>query len=236
MKTLQRLCSICARGGSKGVKDKNLRLLCSKPLIAHSILQARQSRLFAKIAVSSDSKAILDTAKKWGADYLIDRPRDLATDTAPKLPAIQHCARTVEALSGIRFDTFVDLDATAPLRISEDLRGSVLALENSSATNLVTAMPARKSPYFNMVELDRKGYVRVCKTRGSLFVRRQDTPKCFDMNASIYVWRRSSFFRCRKVLTRRTILFLMPEERSIDIDTEFDFEMVEFFARKRRIL
>ncbi|MFA6601148.1 MAG: acylneuraminate cytidylyltransferase family protein [Candidatus Omnitrophota bacterium] len=233
---MKRLCTICARGGSKGIKNKNLRILCGKPLIAHSLLQAKRSGLFDAIAVSSDAQPILSAAEKWGADYCIRRPRTLATDRAPKLPAIQHCAREAEALSGLRFDTFVDLDATAPLRIPQDLRESVRLLETSGASNLVTAMAARKSPYFNMLEINAHGFVRLCKKTPALVVRRQDAPECFDMNASIYIWRRSSFFRSRDVLLKKTLLYVMPEDRSIDIDTELDFKFVEFYATQRGIL
>ena len=92
---MKRLCTICARGGSKGVKGKNLRLLAGKPLIAHSIEQARQSGLFEAIGVSSDSNDILKTADEWGADYLVERPAEMASDTAGQLPAIRHRAPTI---------------------------------------------------------------------------------------------------------------------------------------------
>ena len=98
--SMKRLCTICARGGSKGLPNKNIRQMVGKPLIAHSILQAKSSGLFEAIAVSSDSKEILDISKKFGADYSVFRPKELASDTAPKLPAIQHCVNEVEILSG----------------------------------------------------------------------------------------------------------------------------------------
>jgi len=128
-RTMKRLCTICARGGSKGVKGKNIRPLLGKPLIAHSIEQARKSGLFAAIAVSSDSDIILQIAKEWGVDFLIKRPDELATDHAAKLPVIRHCVAEVERQSGYCFDTIVDLDATSPLRSVEDICSAVALLE-----------------------------------------------------------------------------------------------------------
>ena len=107
--SMKRLCTICARGGSKGLPNKNIRQMIGKPLIAHCILQAKSSGLFEAIAVSSDSKEILDISKKFGADYSVFRPKELASDTAPKLPAIQHCVNEVEILSGKKFDVIVGM-------------------------------------------------------------------------------------------------------------------------------
>ena len=225
---MKRLCTICARGGSKGVKGKNLKVLLGKPLIAHSIDQARASGLFDLIAVSSDSDEILAVAQDCGADLLVKRPDELATDQAAKLPVIRHCVAEVERLTGDSFETLVDLDATSPLRTPEDIRDAVELLERSGAGNVITAMPARRSPYFNLVELDQDGIVHLSKSPRSAIVRRQDAPKCYDMNASIYVWRRAALFGNESLFNPDTRLHVMPEERSIDIDSELDFRFVEF--------
>ena len=225
---LRRLAVICARGGSKGVKGKNLRELAGKPLIAHSIGQAKDSGLFDAVAVSSDSVAILEAARTWGADFTVTRPEELATDAAPKVPAIRHCAQTMETETGEQFDTIVDLDATAPLRNTDDIRGAVELLETSDAANVVTGMPARRSPYFNLVERDDKGRVHLSKPPAATLYCRQDAPECFDLNASVFVWTRWALFSDHdSALSDNTLLFVMPEERSIDIDTETDFKFVE---------
>lgn len=225
---MKRLCTICARGGSKGVKGKNLKVLLGKPLIAHSIDQARASGLFDLIAVSSDSDEILAVAQDCGADLLVKRPDELATDQAAKLPVIRHCVAEVERLTADSFETLVDLDATSPLRTPEDIRDAVELLERSGAGNVITAMPARRSPYFNLVELDQGGIVHLSKPPRNAIVRRQDAPKCYDMNASIYVWRRAALFGNESLFNPDTRLHVMPEERSIDIDSELDFRFVEF--------
>lgn len=230
---MSRICTVCARGGSKGVRNKNIRELAGKPLIAHSLGQARSSGLFELIAVSSDSTEILDVSRRHGADLMVERPPELATDAAAKLPAIRHCVEVAEKLAGKRFDVVVDLDATSPLRLPEDIRGAVELLETRRVSNVITAAPARRSPYFNLVELREDGVVHLSKPMPTPIVRRQDSPPCFDMNASIYVWRRDALFDHPAVFAADTRLFVMPEERSIDIDSELDFEIVELLMRKR---
>lgn len=227
------LCTICARGGSKGVKNKNLRELNGKPLIAHSILHAKETGLFDHIAVSSDSPEILAAAKAWGADIQVRRPDELATDTADKLSAIRNAVELTESITGRRYETLVDLDATSPLRLPADIVSSVELFFESKALNLITAAPARRSPYFNMVERDETGFVKISKPLPARIVRRQDSPECYDMNASIYVWTRECLLTMSKVFTDRTALYVMPEERSHDIDTELDFEIVEMILKKR---
>ncbi|MCK9276307.1 MAG: acylneuraminate cytidylyltransferase family protein [Syntrophales bacterium] len=230
---MNRLCTVCARGGSKGIKNKNLRNLKGRPLIAFSIEQARESGLFDLIAVSSDSDEILDVAGKYGADLLIARPQELATDNAAKLPAIRHCVTQAESYFGNLFDIIVDLDATSPLRLIEDIHGAVDLLERTGASNIITAAPARRSPYFNLVELDKDEVVKLSKPLDNPVVRRQDSPRCFDMNASIYVWKRSALFDYPTIFNDKTRLFVMPAERSVDIDSELDFDIVELILRRR---
>jgi CMP-N,N'-diacetyllegionaminic acid synthase len=226
--TMKRLCTICARGGSKGVKGKNVRQLLGKPLIAHSIEQARASGLFEAIAVSSDLNLILDIAGEYGVDYLIKRPDELATDQAAKLPVIRHCVAEVERQLGYCFETIVDLDATSPLRSVEDILSAVALLEKTSAGNVITAMPSRRSPYFNLIELNADGVPELSKPLKTAIVRRQDAPKCYDMNASIYVWKHHVLYTSDTLFNMDTKLYVMPEERSIDIDSELDFKFVEF--------
>jgi N-acylneuraminate cytidylyltransferase/CMP-N,N'-diacetyllegionaminic acid synthase len=208
--------------------------MLGKPLIAHSIEQAKASGLFDLVAVSSDAEDILQAAKQYGADMLIERPIDLASDTAAKLPAIRHAVVTAEQLSGQSFDSFVDLDATSPLRSIDDIRNAVALLESTGAGNVITAMPARRSPYFNLVEIDQEGRVDLSKRPAVPFVRRQDAPKCYDMNASIYVWRRAALFDAPSLFSPDTRLYVMPEERSIDIDSELDFKFVEFVMSQQK--
>jgi CMP-N,N'-diacetyllegionaminic acid synthase len=225
---MKRICTICARGGSKGLPGKNLRLLAGKPMLAHSIDHARESGLFDAIAVSSDSDDILALAREWGADFIVRRPDEMATDEASKLPAIQHAVSTVELEMGVTFDTIVDLDATAPLRIPADVLGAVRLCEETGASNVLTAAPARKSPYFNLLERQPDGRITLSKPLpGPRIERRQDSPECFDCNAAVYVWQRDTFMENANVFYDDTQLYVMPPERSHDIDTPLDFDFVE---------
>lgn len=225
---MKRLCTICARGGSKGVPNKNIRYLLGKPLIAHSILQAQHTELFDQIAVSSDSPEILDIAASYGISQLVMRPAVLANDDAAKIPAIQHCTSMIEERIGYSFETVVDLDVTAPLREIQDIAGAVALLEESDARNVVSGNLSRRSPYFNMVEHVQSGAVQLVKPLDSPFIRRQDAPVTYDLNASIYVWQRDWLLSTPTLFNERTLLYVMPAERSIDIDTELDFHFVEY--------
>ncbi|MCG3175906.1 MAG: CMP-N,N'-diacetyllegionaminic acid synthase [Candidatus Omnitrophica bacterium] len=231
---MNRLCTLCARGGSKGVPNKNLRPIAGKPLIAYSLLQARESGLFDHIAVSSDSQAILDEARRWGADLLVRRPAELATDECPKIPVIRHAVEEAERMAGSRCAVVVDLDATSPLRSVEDVRGCVRLLESDpSAANVITGTRARRSPYFNLIEEDVSGGYRPVKPLTRPIVRRQDAPRCYDMNASIYVWRRPALFAGETVFGPGSRLFEMSEETAVDVDTEFDWRIVEYLLAQR---
>lgn len=234
---MKALCTICARGGSQGVKNKNLISLKRKPLIAHTILQAQKSQLFDFIAVSTDSLKIKKTAEKFGIKNIIDRPDEMATSTSPKLPAIQHAVLEMELRYHQKFDIIVDLDATSPLRSTSDIIDAFhLLMNHPEAQNLVTAYPARRSPYFNMLEVGNDGFVQLSKRPKNTVFRRQDSPLCYDMNASIYIWKRDAFFENEQVLTNRTLLYVMPEERSIDIDSLLDLQLVRLLAKKREDL
>lgn len=228
-----RICTICARGGSKGVPGKNIRPLLGKPLIAWSIEQARDSGLFDIIAISSDSAEILDAGGAAGADLLVERPPELATDTVSSLPAMEHCMRAAEAALERECDVLVALQPTSPTRLPEDIVGAVALLEASGAENVITGQPSRASPYFSLVERGADGTVRLSKTLDRPVVRRQDAPECFDMNGSIYAWRREAFVSGPAVFFPTTLIYVMPAERSVDIDEEFDFALAEFVMQRR---
>ncbi len=233
---MRRLCTILARGGSKGVPGKNIRLLAGRPLIAHSVEQARACGLFDVVAVSSDDPAILSAAEKAGADELVVRPGELASDEAAKLPAIRHCVEVVEASRDGRFDVIVDLQPTSPLRSVEDVLGAVALLEEEKAGNVITGSQAKCSPYFNLVEVLSDGTVGLSKPTDPPITRRQDAPASFDMNGSIYVWQRDVLMEGAGLFMPGTRLFEMPEERSADIDTELDFAFVAFLmAREKNV-
>lgn len=227
------LCTICARGGSKGVKNKNIKELNGKPLIAYTIEQAKASRLFEHIVISTDSDNIASVAKQYGAEVFFKRSEEMASDTAGKLDVIKDVFKRSEEYYNRTFDYLIDLDATAPLRSVEDIINSFNQFKENNNDNLITAMPGRRSPYFNLVEQDKDGKVYLSKKLDGAVVRRQDAPKSYDMNASIYIWKRDVILNEGSLFLEKTGLYVMPEERSIDIDNELDFKFVEFLMKER---
>ncbi len=227
------LCTICARGGSKGIKNKNIKELDGKPLIAYTIEQAKISGLFEHIVISTDSDDIATIAKTYGAEVFFKRSDEISSDTAGKLDVIKDAFVRSEAYYGKQYDYLVDLDATAPLRSVDDIKNAFAQFLKENNDNLITAMPSRRSPYFNLVEVSVDGKVTLSKKLNGTIVRRQDAPKSYDMNASIYIWKREVLLGQKSLFLKKTGLYVMPEERSIDIDTELDFEFVEFLMRKK---
>lgn len=227
------LCTICARGGSKGVKNKNIKELNGKPLIAYTIEQAKASGLFEHIVISTDSDNIASVAKQYGAEVFFKRSEEMASDTAGKLDVIKDAFKRSEEYYNRTFDYLIDLDATAPLRSVEDIINSFNQFKENNNDNLITAMPSRRSPYFNLVEQDKDGKVYLSKKLDGAVVRRQDAPKSYDMNASIYIWKRDVILNEGSLFLEKTGLYVMPEERSIDIDNELDFKFVEFLMKER---
>jgi len=227
------LCTICARGGSKGVKYKNIKELNGKPLIAYTIEQAKASSLFEHIVISTDSDEIATIAKQYGAEVFFKRSAEMASDTAGKLDVIRDAFVRSEEYYNEQYDYLIDLDATAPLRIVDDIIDSFNQFLKDSNDNLITAMPSRRSPYFNLVEQDKDGKVYLSKKLDSTVVRRQEAPKSYDMNATIYIWKRDVRLGENSLFLEKTGLYVMPEERSIDIDTELDYKFVEFIMKDK---
>ena len=229
----KRICTICARGGSKDVPNKNIRVINGKPLIAYTLKLAKKSSLFDEIVVSSDSEEILNISNIYGASLLIKRPEGLSQDKSAKIPAIRHCWEESELILKKKFDYLIDLDATSPLRILDDLKGSIEHFESEKADNLITGCISKRSPFFNMVKLENKKYARLYNETSVKYNRRQDTPDSFDMNASIYIWSRKALLQNNKLFFEKTLFFEMPEERSYDIDSEIDFKIVEMMLNEK---
>lgn len=226
----KRICIICARGGSKGLPGKNIRPLAGKPLIAYSIEHAQKSELFEEIVVSSDDSAILSVSAEYGA-YNIIRPAELATDEAGVIPAIIHALRTFEENESKIFDTIVLLQATSPIREIDDIKRAVKLLEENSTPSVVSVTNTKHSPYYNLLEEDIAGNISLSKSLPESIVRRQDSPTCYAINGSIYVWKRNALLQEQKTLFPNTKMYLMPEIRSIDIDTIWDFKFAELIVK-----
>jgi len=229
------LLTICARGGSKGVPGKNTMNIGGKPLIAHTIFQALKSSLTDDVVVSSDSEDILRISKYFDAPFTVRRPPELAIDSADKLEAIRHAVNLMESNLKKNYDIIIDLDPTSPLRNVEDIIAAFNLFKYSDAENLISASPARRSPYFNLVEVATSGYAKLSKPSGNRVIRRQESPKCYDMNASIYIWKRNFLMENKVVFGDKTILFEMPEERSIDLDSPLDLSIIKMLMEEKEM-
>ena len=221
--------TICARGGSKGIKNKNIRLLLGKPLIAYTIEYFKKWGKADRIVCSTDSEKIADVARKYGAEVPCMRPQELATDNAFKIHVLQHIVKFCEKQENTNYDLIVDLDPTAPLRKRKNLNEAFKKFVASDANNLYSVCMARKNPYFNMVELDKNGYAHLCKD--SSVIRRQDATPVYELNASIYSYNRDFLLRTNTLHSDKTIIYEMPDGASIDIDNEIDFLFVEFLLK-----
>jgi N-acylneuraminate cytidylyltransferase/CMP-N,N'-diacetyllegionaminic acid synthase len=227
------LCTICARAGSKGVPSKNIRSIAGKPLIVHTIEQARACPLIHKIVVSTDGDDIARIAREAGVEVPFLRPSELAMDQSPKLAVIQHAVRFLLE-RGEKYDLIVDLDPTSPLRLPSDIENALQLFLKSDAHNLYSVCPARKNPYFNMVELDECGRSGLSKVLGQEIAGRQSAPLVYEINGSIYIFRAEFLLGpVARLHSDNTIVYVMPEERSVDIDTPLDFRLVELLLKER---
>jgi CMP-N-acetylneuraminic acid synthetase len=223
------IATICARGGSKGVPGKNIRPLLGKPLIVYTIEQARACALIDAVYVSTDSDAIAELAHAAGAIVPFRRPAALAEDTTPKLPVIEHLVKWVE-VAHHPVHRIVDLDPTSPLREVSDIAACIELLDTETDV-VITGYESEKNPYFNMVEMRPDGGVQLVKRPTQEIAGRQAAPKVYAMNASIYTWHRHTLEKGLWGGIAR--LHVMPRARSVDIDSELDFRLVEILMRDR---
>lgn len=227
------LITICARGGSKGIPGKNIKLLNNIPLLHYSLKLAYKisEKYGADIQVSTDSKEIIKCASELGYHTNYIRPVELATDKAGKIPAIENALAYAEKNNKKKYEYVLDLDVTSPLRTIEDIEQALLMLQNKSeALNIFSVNPSARSPYFNMVEESENGFVTLIK-EGGLFLSRQDVPKTYDMNASFYIFR-SSFFskKYQTSITPFSMAYVM-NHICFDLDHGIDFTIMELLLQ-----
>lgn len=225
-------CVIGARGGSKGLAGKNIRPLLGKPLIAWSIEQAKACPEITRVVVSTDCEAIADVAFSYGAEVPFVRPAELANDNAGKWGVWQHALEACDRHYAEPIDLFVDLDCTSPLRDVEDISKAIAQFRASKVDAVFSVCEARKNPYFNMLEVV-DGCLRMCKTLLHPVVRRQDAPKVYEHVASIYVLSPDYLRRGTGLLSGCTQGYDIGVSKSLDVDSQFDFELIEFLMRKR---
>jgi CMP-N,N'-diacetyllegionaminic acid synthase len=227
------LITICARGGSKGIPGKNIKLINDKPLIAYTIEAAQEfaMKYNADISLSTDSKRIREVAAEYGLYTDYTRPIELATDEIGKIDVIRSLVDYQEVLLNKEYDLILDLDITSPLRTQEDLSKAFSELvSNNEAINIFSVSPAARNPYFNMIEEGQDGYVKLVKDSGYI-KSRQAAPKVYDMNASFYFFRRKFFSELYETsITDKSLVYVM-DHICFDLDEPHDFIIMDLMMR-----
>tara|TARA_Y100001968_G_C19438650_1_gene761262 strand:+ start:984 stop:1691 length:708 start_codon:yes stop_codon:yes gene_type:complete len=215
---------IFARGGSKGIKNKNLLPINGTSLVGHSVLLAKGLNEVEKVYVSTDSNQIEKEALMHGAD-VIKRPIELATDEAPEWLAWQHAIKQATNKDGA-FDIFLSLPPTSPLREPSDVRNCLNALTRKWDI-VLTATNAQRNPWFNMVTIDSLGFTKLVCGDSSI-ARRQDAPHCFDLTTVAYVAKPDFILSAKSIWEGKVTTVNVPYERCIDIDNPMDFAIARF--------
>lgn len=216
---------IFARGGSKGLPGKNLKVLKGKSLLQRAVEGARAADCFEKIFLSTDDKAIADAGIKLGLE-IIERPQVLAQDDSAEWQAWQHAIEVVNQREG-EFDLFVSLPVTSPLRAVCDISTAIEQVKQNNRCICVAITPAQRSPYFNMVERDNDEYLTLVKRPKNNVVGRQYAPETFDLTTVIYAARPSVILSSNNLFENPVCGIQVPKERAVDIDDIYDFMLAE---------
>ena len=224
------LCTICVRKNSKVIKNKNFKKFLNSNLTNYTISQTKNIKIFDKVVLSSDLSSN-KLAKINKVDLIISRPKKLSNDYVSKIEAIKHAHLQAEKKFKKKFDIIVDLDVTSPLREITDIKKSIkLFLKSKNSSNLISGALAKKNPFFNQTIVKKGKAYPVIKTT---IKRRQAIKNIYDLNAAIYIWRRKYLINSKSVFLKKTIFYEMPDSKSIDIDSKFDFKIVEFLLKNK---
>ena len=224
---------IFARGGSKGLPGKNIKIFSGKPLIAWSIEQAKKLSSIDRVIVSTDCSEIARVAKEYGAEVPFLRPDNISEDDSPEWMAWRHALSFLLEKEGKMPDIMLSIPTTAPLRRVVDIENCLNLYKKGGVDVVITTTDAHRSPYFNMVKKSHDGNVElVIKPKDKLY-RRQDAPIVYDMTTVAYVMNPEFIMHNESIFDGRTKAVNVPLETSIDIDNMYDFKMAEFFLDNR---
>ena len=219
---------IFARGGSKGLPKKNVKLLAGKPLIQYSIDIAKAVDSIEKVFVSTEDKEIAKIAEMAGAEIIV-RPEELASDTSPEWLSWKHAIDFVEKKYG-EFDNFISLPATSPLRSVEDVKAAIKQKNDIESDICISVTEASRSPYFNMITLRENGLATlVCQPETGI-ARRQDAPTVYDITTVVYVASPTFIVNSNGLFEGAVTAVEVPKERAVDIDDIFDFKLAEIIV------
>ena len=219
------ICFIAARGGSKGVPNKNIKIISGKPLIAHSIRKTVNSGLFEAVIVSTESPKIAKIAKKFGAHVPFLRPKKLASDSSTMDDVIIHAIPELQKL-GYNFNILVNLDCTAPFVKIDDIKKSISLINKKKCNTAVGAYRTHLNPYFNMMEFQNNGYLKFSKKNNVRITTRQSAPIVFQLTGfqTIDV---QDFLHYKKIYMPKTLPVELEQETGLMIDTKWEFNIAK---------
>ena len=227
------ICFIGARGGSKGVPQKNIRLINGKPLIAHTIISALDSGLYDHVVVSTEDKKIAQIAKKYGAEIPFLRPKNLSTDTAGFTDVMIHGINELKKLN-YTFDILVNRDCTVPFIRNEDVANSIKLLKNKKCNAVFGVYRQHFNPYFNIMEETHNGFLQLSKKLKNRPTSRQKSPKVYQLNG-LFVYNVDKFLKYKTPLPPKSLPYEIPVESGFMIDTEFEFKIAEYMMNNKSL-
>jgi CMP-N,N'-diacetyllegionaminic acid synthase len=227
---------IAARGGSKGLPRKNIRLLCGKPLLEYTAESALSARRLSRVILTTDDEEIAEVGRRCGLDVPFMRPVELAADDTPTLPVVQHAIGWMEA-HGVYVDAICQLQPTNPLRRPEDIDACIESLERSGADAVMTILPipAEYNPHWAYFR-GENGELHLCTGEATPIPQRQKLPPSFHREGSVYVTRRDVVMKENSLYGKRVIGHLVDGDQTVNIDGPEDWERAEAILSSRLMM
>lgn len=224
------LAIIPARSGSKGLADKNIKLVNGKPLLAYTIEAAMKSKLFNEIFVSTDSEKYAKIALEWGANVPFLRSDELATDTASSLDVVKDALKRYKGM-GEEFDTVAILQPTSPLRSAEDIIAGYNKMIEKDANSIIAVCEVDHSPLWSNTLPEDTSLTNFLKQE-VINLNRQSLPTYYRINGALYLIKSDFLMMTDNIYSEKSYALVMPKERSVDIDNELDLKIAEIIIRK----
>lgn len=229
------LVTVCMRGGSKGVPNKNSKKLLDKPLMDYTFDCIKEVSSIDDVVVSSDSEEILQMSKKHGIEKLYKRSEELSSDSASKWDVFRDIVLRYEKENNIKVEYLVDLDVTVPRRKSEHIENAINLMLKEKVDVVITGYEPERNPYFNMMEIDKSNNLaKIVKKLDRPIVCRQDAPDVYGLSPAVYVVEREALFKYDHWSNAKCSISPIEREYALDIDTQFDFEFMEFLLEREK--
>jgi len=224
---------ISARGGSKGIKNKNILKFNNTTLLGNSIAQAKKIKIIQKVFVSTDSRKIATLAKNYGAEVPFMRPIRLAKDNSSEILSIRHFINFISEKLKLKPDYIVSIPTTSPLRNIQDIKKCILKAVKLNLDVVFSVTKSKRNPYFNMVEIKKNNKLGlICKTKKKIF-NRQKAPKCYDITTVCYVFKTNFILKNSNLFAGNIGYVEIPNIRAIDIDDQMDYEIAKFISKQK---